>query len=331
MLDPLILLVIVVILALAFDFINGFHDTANAIATSVSTHVLSPRAAIGMSAILNVVGAVSGTAVAKTIGSGIVAPTSVTQVTVIAGLLAAIIWNLITWYYAIPSSSSHAIIGGVIGASLVTAGTGALLWDGILKIFVILIASPVVGFVFSGALMTGLLWLFHRSSPASVANLFRFLQIGSAAFMGFSHGTNDAQKTMGIITLALVSYHGWTTFEVPLWVILLSALAMGLGTAVGGWRIIRTMGTKIVQLRPIHGFAAETSAAIVIETASRLGFPLSTTHVISSTIMGVGASKRLSAVRWGVAWNILAAWIITIPACIGMAFVFAEILHFVIG
>ncbi|MBI2864008.1 MAG: inorganic phosphate transporter [Chloroflexi bacterium] len=334
MLDPLILLVVVVVLlALVFDFINGFHDTANAIATSVSTRVLSPRVAIAMSAVLNVVGAVTGTAVAKAIGKGIVAPNSVTQATVIAALLAAIAWNLITWYYGIPSSSSHAIIGGLIGAAVVTAGVGALDWGGVTKIFIVLVLSPFVGFIFSGALMTALLWLFHRTSPASVANLFRYLQIGSAAFMAFSHGTNDAQKTMGIITMALVSAEFVKAvdgnFAVPLWVIFLSALAMGLGTAVGGWRIIRTMGTKIVQLRPIHGFAAETAAGMVIESASRLGFPLSTTHVISSTIMGVGASKRFSAVRWGVAWNIVIAWVITIPACVGMAFVFAEALHLI--
>lgn len=331
MLDPFILLLVVVLLAVAFDFINGFHDTANAIATSVSTRVLAPRTAIAMSAGLNFLGALSGTAVAQTIGKGIISPISVTQVTVVAALMGAIIWNLITWYYGIPSSSSHALIGGLIGAAVVTAGVETLMWDGIIKIFLVLILSPVIGFAISGALMTSLLWIFFRSTPASVANLFRYLQIGSAAFMAFSHGTNDAQKTMGIITMALASYFSWTHFDVPVWVIILSATAMGFGTAVGGWRIIKTMGTKIVQLRPIHGFAAETAAATVIEVASHLGFPLSTTHVISSTIMGVGASKRFSAVRWGVAWNIVAAWGITIPACAGMAFIFAEILHFVLG
>ncbi|MDI6801139.1 MAG: inorganic phosphate transporter [Thermodesulfovibrionales bacterium] len=309
------LLVCVIALAIIFDFINGFHDTANAIATSVSTRVLSPKVAVIMAAVLNFAGALAGTAVAKTVGAGLVDAASVTQITVMSALLSAIIWDLITWYFGLPTSSSHAILSSLVGAAIATSGTGVLISKGIYKVFIGLIFSPVVGLALGFLLMMILMWMFKNAAPASVNNIFNRLQVVSAAYMAFSHGNNDAQKTMGIITMALVSYYNLSDFDVPTWVIATCAIAMALGTALGGWRIIKTLGVRLVQLKPIHGFAAETSAATIIELASKIGLPLSTTHVISSTIMGVGASKRLSAVRWGVGGNIVVAWILTIPAC----------------
>ncbi|GAB4537888.1 MAG: inorganic phosphate transporter [Thermodesulfovibrionia bacterium] len=326
--ETFFLLVCVIVFALIFDFINGFHDTANAIATSVSTRVIPPRVAVLMAAILNVLGALSGTAVAKTVGAGLVETYSITPLTVISALLAAIIWDIITWYLGLPTSSSHAILSGIVGAGVATAGTKVIIEKGVIKVILGLFLSPVIGFTLGWGLMITLYWLFRRSSPASLTKVFNKLQILSAAYMAFSHGSNDAQKSMGVITMALVSYYGLKDFHVPLWVILLCAIAMGLGTALGGWRIIKTLGIKLVHLRPIHGFAAETSAATIIEIASRIGLPLSTTHVISSTIMGVGASKRLSAVRWGIGGNIILAWVLTIPACFGIAWVFFHVLKF---
>jgi PiT family inorganic phosphate transporter len=321
------LLICVILLALIFDFINGFHDSANAIATSVSTRVLSPKVAVTMAAILNILGALSGTAVAKTVGAGLVQAFCITQLTVISALVAAIIWDIFTWYLGLPTSSSHAILSGVVGAGVATAGTQVIIGKGVFKVLTGLILSPLLGFALGGLLMLLLYWLFRRSSPSRVSGIFNKLQILSAAYMAFSHGNNDAQKSMGVITMALVSYYGLKDFHVPVWVILLCAFAMGLGTALGGWRIIKTLGVKLVHLRPIHGFAAEASAATVIEIASRIGLPLSTTHVISSTIMGVGASKRLSAVRWGIGGNIILAWILTIPACFGLAWAVYHILR----
>lgn len=315
-------LLLVIILAVAFDFINGFHDTANAIATVVSTRVLTPALAILMAAGLNFAGAISGTAVAKTIGSGIVG-TSVPQEVVVAALIGAIAWNLITWYLGIPSSSSHALIGGLVGGGIAQAGVNQVHWDVLRdKVLIPLIGSPLVGFIAGWLLMNTLLTTFARFRPKFVGRFFRQGQVLSSAFMAFSHGSNDAQKTMGIITLALIASHKIpaSPFEVPLWVISLSAVAMALGTASGGWRIIHTMGTKLVQLTPIHGFAAETTAATIIETASRFGFPLSTTHVISSSILGVGSAKRFKSVRWLVAGGMFQAWIYTIPATAAIAF-----------
>ncbi|OGW53897.1 MAG: inorganic phosphate transporter [Nitrospirae bacterium RBG_13_43_8] len=318
------LLISVIVLGLIFDFINGFHDTANAIATSVSTRVLSPKVAVSMAAILNMVGALSGTAVAKTVGAGLVETSCITQVTVISALLAAITWDLATWYFGLPTSSSHAILSGIVGAAIATAGTGVIIQKGVYKVLAGLIFSPLIGFIMSLLLMAFLLWLFGRSTPTLVGNLFGRLQILSAAYMAFSHGSNDAQKTMGIITMALMSYYKLPEFHIPLWVIAACATAMALGTALGGWRIIKTLGVRLVHLRPIHGFAAETSAATVIEIASRIGLPLSTTHVISSTIMGVGASKRLSAVKWGIGGNIVLAWILTLPVCVVLAWLICK-------
>lgn len=324
--DTYFLLICVIILAVIFDFINGFHDTANAIATSVSTRVLPPKVAVSMAAVLNFAGAMSGTAVAKTVGSGLVDAASITQVTVISALVSAIIWDIITWYIGLPTSSSHAILSSIVGASIATAGVEAIIEKGIYKVLMGLVISPVIGFGLGFGLMLLLIWMFRRFSQSFVNKSFNKLQMLSAAYMAFSHGSNDAQKTMGIITMALVSYHKLSDFHVPIWVIILCAAAMALGTAAGGWRIIKTLGVKLVCLRPINGFAAEASAATLIEVASRIGLPLSTTHVISSTIMGVGASKRLSAVRWGIGGNIILAWILTIPACVILAWAICKAL-----
>jgi len=312
-----LLLIVVLLFAVTFDYINGFHDTANAIATSVSTRALRPSHAILMSATANFIGALTGTAVAKTIASGIATTPSgdAGQIVVAAALVGGIVWDLITWRLGIPSSSSHALIGGLIGASVAAGGVESLQLDGIYtKVLVPLFASPVIGIVGGFIFMVVLLNIFRRAHPRRINDRFRRLQVLSAAYMALSHGSNDAQKTMGIITLALVSAGILAEPTVPLWVIFLSATAMALGTAAGGWRIIRTMGQKVVKLDPVHGFAAETTAATVIFGASALGVPVSTTHVISSAIMGVGSSDRLSAVRWGVAGNIVVAWVLTIPA-----------------
>src|SRR5687768_1376131 len=325
-----VMLVATVALAIFFDYINGFHDTANSIATSVATRALNPRVAILMATAFNFIGAFAGTAVAKTIGSGLVEETTSTQGVIAAALIGAIVWNLLTWYFGLPSSSSHALIGGLFGATLISAGTGAFKIQGILeKVLFPMVASPLIGFLAAFALIITLFWVFFRAPRRPMATAFRRLQIVSAGFMAFSHGSNDAQKTMGIITLALFSGGLLSTVEVPWWVIVVAATAISLGTAVGGWRIMHTMGHRVVKLEPVHGFAAETTAATVIITAAHFGMPVSTTHVISSAIMGVGASGGVRKVRWGVARNILVAWIITIPAAGGVAALSWFILHFV--
>lgn len=314
----LTILILMVVLALAFDFINGFHDTANAIATSVATRALSPGQAVSMAAVLNVAGALTGTAVASTVGKGIINPELASQALVSAALISAIFWDLITWWFGIPSSSSHALLFSIVGAAAAAHGSEAIEVDGVTKMLQGIVYSPLLGFAGAFLILFGLLWMVARKRPNRINRIFGRLQLGSAAFMAFSHGNNDAQKSMGAITLALASYYGWSgdEWDIPLWVILAAAGVMGAGTAAGGWRIVRTMGLKVVELRPIDGFAAETAAAVVIETASRLGIPVSTTHVISSAIMGVGATRRASAVRWGVAGRIVAVWVVTIPACI---------------
>jgi PiT family inorganic phosphate transporter len=324
-----LLLVLVVILAVGFDYINGFHDTANAIATSVSTRALRPSHAILMSAAANFVGALSGTAVAKFIASGIATtPTGDDgQIVIAAALLGAITWNLITWRLGIPSSSSHALIGGLMGAAIASLGLASLNGPGIYdKVIFPLVASPVLGVLVGFGLMVLLLNIFRRAHPKRINDRFRRLQLLSAAYMAFSHGSNDGQKTMGIITLALVAGGVIAEPVVPLWVILLAASAISLGTAAGGWRIIKTMGQRVVKLDPVHGFAAETTAATIIIGASHFGMPVSTTHVISSAIIGVGSSDRFSAVRWGVAGNILIAWVLTIPASGAVAWLAWELL-----
>jgi PiT family inorganic phosphate transporter len=308
-------LVVVLLLAVIFDYINGFHDTANAIATSVATRALRPQHAILMAAAFNFIGAFAGTAVAKTIGAGLVNEATTSQTIVVAALLGAIAWNLLTWRLGIPSSSSHALIGGLLGATILAAGTGAVKWDGVVgKVLVPLVSSPVLGFIIAFFLMIALYWIFRRASRRPMTRGFRRLQVLSAGYMAFSHGSNDAQKTMGIVTLALFSAGVIPTVDVPVWVIVGAASAISLGTAVGGWRIMRTMGHRVVELEPIHGFAAETTAATVLLATAHFGMPVSTTHVISSAIMGVGSSKGPRGVRWGVARTILIAWVVTLPA-----------------
>ncbi len=329
-----LLLLAVFALAVAFDYVNGFHDTANAIATSVSTHALRPYQAILMSATANFLGALTGTAVAKTIAAGIATTPGgdAGQIIVMAALVGGITWNLVTWRAGIPSSSSHALIGGLIGATIAASGTGALNVDGIVgKVLVPLVVSPVLGIGIGFGLMVLLLNVFRRSHPRRINERFRRLQVISAAYMAFAHGSNDAQKTMGIMTLALVSAGILAEPVVPIWIILLAASAISLGTAAGGWRIIRTMGQRVVKLDPVHGFAAETTAATIILGASQFGIPVSTTHVISTAIMGVGASDRFSAVRWGVAGDIVIAWILTLPASGAVAWIAWEVLRRVLG
>ena len=335
----------VVLVAIIFEYINGFHDAANAIATVVSTKVLTPRQAIAMAAVFNLTGALLGGAVASTIGKGLVETSAITMNTVLSALIGAIIWNLLTWWLGLPSSSSHALIGGLCGAGLATAqGDWSVLkwytglWP---KVVLPMLTSPLLGFVIGGLLMIFLMVVLRSFTPHFVNKFFGKAQLVSAAWMANSHGTNDAQKTMGIITLALVTATNsggfahlpdWLGFlrtptfgAVPLWVKVLCALTMAAGTAAGGWRIIRTMGHKMVKLQPVHGFAAETTAALIIQMASHWGIPLSTTHVISTSIMGVGAAKRFSGVKWSVVERIVWAWVFTLPATFALSYALVQI------
>jgi inorganic phosphate transporter, PiT family len=308
-------IVVVIVVALGFDYTNGFHDAANAIATSVSTRALTPRVALAMAAVMNLVGAFLGTEVASTVGSGIIdAPQGLPGLAVVlAALIGAIAWNLVTWWFGMPSSSSHALIGGLVGAALASAG--AVQWAGVVeKVLVPMVLSPLVGFTLAAIVMTGLLWVFRRRSPSRLNRGFRYAQTVSAAAMALGHGLQDAQKTMGVIVLALVvgGYH--EGFEIPWWVVVLAAGALSAGTYAGGWRIMRTLGRRIIALDPPRGFAAEiTASAVLYTTAFAFAAPISTTQTITSSILGAGATKRLSAVRWGVAGNILVAWVLTIP------------------
>ncbi len=317
---------LVILAALAFDYINGFHDTANAIATCISTRALSIRSAIAMAATLNFAGAMISTKVAGTIGKEITDVSHITQMVILAGVGGAIIWDLITWYYGLPSSSSHAIIGGIMGAVIAHDGVSALHWGGLRKIILALLISPVIGTVIGFAIMLMIMWLFHAKAPPNLNRGFRKLQVVSAAFMAFSHGTADAQKSMGVITMALVSYGTLQTFVVPVWVKMACAMAMAFGTAAGGWRIIKTVGHDFVKLTPVNGFVVETASAGVILGASALGLPTSTTHVITSTILGVGLTKRLTAVNWKIAYRIVIAWVLTIPASGLVSFLAYDIL-----
>jgi phosphate/sulfate permease len=314
-------LIIIILVALAFDYTNGFHDSANAIATTVSTKALTPRAALALAAVMNVVGAVVSTKVAATVGAGIIATPvgSDGLIVVFSALLGAIAWNLLTWYFGLPSSSSHALIGGLVGAAIAASQT--VQWSGVVdKVVVPMVLSPLIGFALAYLAMVGLLWAFRRAQPARANRGFRHAQIGSAALMAFGHGTQDAQKTMGVITLALVTSGHLASFQVPLWVILASAAAISAGTYSGGWRIMRTMGRRIIHLTPADGVAAQTVAStVMLGTAYVYAVPVSTTHVITSSVMGVGATRRLSAVRWGVARSIGAAWVLTIPAAAAVA------------
>ncbi|HSE82731.1 MAG TPA: inorganic phosphate transporter [Gaiellaceae bacterium] len=310
-------LVAVVATALFFDFTNGFHDTANSIATSVSTRALSPRLAVLTAAILNVAGAFVSFEVAATVATGIVNPEVVTLDVVLAGLVGAITWNLITWYLGLPSSSSHALIGGMVGSAIAASGFAVVEWEGLVeKVAVPSLVAPLLGIVGGAAIMVLLMWIVRRRSPGPVNRVFRRLQLVSGGFVAFTHGTNDAQKTMGVIALALVaSGHLGADFDrPPFWVIVSAALAMGLGTYAGGWRIIKTLGTRIAKLDPPRGFAAQTACASILWTTAHYGLPVSTTHTISGSVLGAGATRRLNAVRWGVAGNILVAWVLTLPA-----------------
>lgn len=315
------MVVVIVVVALIFDFVNGFHDAANSVATIVSTRVLSPRYAVMWAAFFNFAAAFGfGVSVAKTIGKGVVQPTVVNEQVILCGLLGAIAWNLITWYMGLPSSSSHALIGGLAGAAVLKGGFSALIPEGLEKIALFMVLSPLIGWVLGLLLMLVMLWSFRNSSPHKVGVYFRKLQLVSAAIYSFGHGTNDAQKTMGIIALVLfTSGRLGPEFYIPTWVIFAAYTAIALGTLSGGWRIVKTMGMKITKLQPIGGFCAETAAAISLIGASVAGIPVSTTHTITGGIIGVGTTQRFSAVRWGVAREVIIAWVLTIPCSAGIA------------
>lgn len=325
----LIITVIIVVLALSFDFINGFHDTANAIATAVSTKALKPRHAILMAAIMNFVGAMTFTGVAKTITKDIVDPFTLDNgsVVIMAALISAIAWNLVTWYYGIPSSSSHAIIGSIAGAAIAAAGFGAIHFEGFMKIIFALLFSPVIAFVVGYTVYSIFKVVFKNNNLTKTNKRFRYLQIGTAALQAYSHGTNDAQKAMGIITLALIANGFVTSTDIPFWVQVSCATAMGLGTSVGGWRIIKTVGGNIMKIRPINGVAADVSSAAIIFGATFIHLPVSTTHVISSAIMGVGASHRVKGVKWTTAQRMIITWVITMPIAATLAGVIYLILN----
>jgi inorganic phosphate transporter, PiT family len=311
----LTLVIIIIFIALIFDFLNGFHDSANSIATIVSTRVLTPRKAVMWAAFFNLAAAfLFDVHVAKTIGKGLVDLKSVDEFVILAALVGAITWNLITWFYGIPSSSSHALMGGYAGAAVMRAGFGCILYAGWIKTLIFIVVAPVMGMLMGFLLMVAVLWIFHKRSATNVNHAFRKLQLVSAAAYSLGHGTNDAQKTMGIITGLLVTAGVLKVFEVPYWVILMSYFSIAMGTLFGGWRIVKTMGQKITKLKPVHGFCAETSGAITLLVTAWFGIAVSTTHTISGAIMGVGATQRASAVRWGLAGNIIIAWILTIPA-----------------
>jgi len=323
----LTLLVVTVVAALAFDFTNGFHDTANAVATSVSTRALSPRIAVLIAAVANLAGAFATTAVAKTVGSGIIDSGLATEKTVLAAVLGAIVWNLLTWRLGLPSSSSHALIGGLIGAALAQSGVSGVQWHGVAhKVVIPAIWAPTIAFAAAFALLVAIFWLFKWLTPGLANRSFRLGQLGTGTWVAFTHGANDAQKTMGVIALALYSEGKIDTFYIPDWVKISAGLAIAAGTYSGGWRIMRTLGQRVYQLEPPSGFAAQATAGTVIWASTKAGYPLSTTHVVSGAVMGAGATKRLSAVRWGVAGNIVTAWVLTIPA----AAIVSALVYFVI-
>jgi PiT family inorganic phosphate transporter len=315
-----VLLVVVIVVALGFDFTNGFHDTANAVATSVSTRALTPRLAVLVASVANLAGAFATTAVAKTIGKDIVASDLINTRTILAALLGAIVWNLLTWWFGLPSSSSHALIGGLVGAALAQSGEKGVLWHGLAhKIVIPALVAPVLAFAAAFALLVVIYWVFRRLTRGVANRGFRLGQLASGTFVAFTHGANDAQKTMGVIALALFANGDLDTFEIPVWVKIAAGLAIAAGTYVGGWRIMRTLGQRLYKMEPENGFAAQTASGAVIWAATKYGYPLSTTHVISGAVLGAGATQRLSAVRWGVAGNIVVAWILTIPAAAAVA------------
>ena len=309
------LLIVVIAIGLAFDFTNGFHDTANYVATWVGTRAMSPRAAVLVSAVANLAGAFVTTAVAKTVGKGLIDTNLVTNQVLLAALLGAIAWNLMTWWLGLPSSSTHALVGGLCGAALVQAGTKGVLWHGLWeKVIIPAAASPLIGFAGAFVLVVLIYRLFFRASPGMANRGFRYGQLASGTWVAFTHGANDAQKTMGVIALALYTHGSISTFYIPTWVKVVAALTIGAGTYVGGWRIIRTLGQRIYKMAPEHGFAAQIAAGSTLYLGTHYGFPISTTHVVTGSVMGAGATRRLSAVRWGVAGNIVFAWLLTIPA-----------------
>lgn len=328
------LLVLVVVLAIGFGFTNGRNDAANAIATVIGTRVLSPRSAVILASLFNFAGAATGLEVARTLGKGILVPEAISYLTVVAALASVITWTSLATHYGLPVSLTHGFIAGLAAAGMATVGSGAVVWNVMGRVLSAVVSAPVLGFIGGFALMVCLFWVFRRSVPEKIRGTFSNLQILSSAFVAYSHGKNDGQMPIGVITMALVIFYNdaslWERLSLfnseTWWIIAISALAISSGMAIGGWRVIRTLGLRVTTLRPIHGFAAQTSAAAVIEVASHFGIPVSTTHCISSSIMGVGATKRLSAVRWGIARNIIAAWIITFPICGGLGYLFAWLL-----
>jgi len=325
-------LIIIIIFAVGFGLVNGFNDAANAIAAAIGTRSLSPRNAVIMAAILNCVGAATGLAVARTIGKGILIPEAITYLTVLAGLAAVIVWGSLATYWGLPVSITHGFVSGLAAAGAATVGIEAIQWGVMQRVLSSVVAAPVLGFIGGFVFMVILFWVFRQSAPAWMRIFFSRLQWLTTAFLAYSHGKNDGQMPIGVITMALVIYTGQATLwdSVPWWVIGLSALAISSGTAIGGWRVIRTLGMRVTNLQPVHGFAANLSAAGVIEAASHLGIPVSTTHCASSAIMGVGATRRFSAVRWGVAGNIVMAWILTFPICGGLGYLFGWLLKMVL-
>jgi PiT family inorganic phosphate transporter len=327
--DPsLWVLIVIIVLALCFGVVNGFNDAANVIATAIGTRALSPRKAVLLASVFNLAGAATGTAVARTIGKGILVPEAISYQTMIAALVAVIIWTILATYQGLPVSLTHGFIAAMAAAGMAAVGTGAVDWRILGRVLSAVVTAPVLGFIGGFLFMIALLWLFRKSIPARMRTVFGNLQLLSSAFMAYSHGKNDGQMPIGIITMAFVLYTGQTEIwgNIPWWIIILSALAISSGMAVGGWRVIKTLGMRVTILRPVHGFAAQTAAASVIEAASHFGIPVSTTHCISSSVMGVGSTRRLSAVRWGVAGNIVTAWIITFPICGGLGYLFSWLL-----
>ena len=310
-----VLLIVVILTALGFDFTNGFHDTANAVATSVSTRALTPRMAVGIAALANLAGAFVTTAVAKTVGQGIIDTGLATQQTVLAALIGAIAWNLLTWWFGLPSSSSHALFGGLIGAAFAQSGTSGVEWHGLIsKVAIPAVAAPALGFLAAFGLLLAIYWIFRSMTPGIANRSFRVGQLASGTWFAFTHGANDAQKTMGVIALALFAHGTIDEFFIPFWVKVAAGVAIAAGTYVGGWRIMRTLGQRVFSMEPASGFAAQAAGGTVIYAATHFGLPVSTTHTISGSVMGAGATRRLSAVRWGVAGNIVMAWVLTIPA-----------------
>jgi PiT family inorganic phosphate transporter len=324
--EPFALLILVIAAAIGFGIANGFNDAANAIATVIGTRTLSPRAAVGIAAVFNFLGAATGTAVALTIGKGIIAPGALSMDIVLAGTGAIIIWAIAATRYGMPISLTHGLVAGLVGAGIATSGSEIIVWRVLTRVVSAVGIAPLLGFVGGFLLMVAILWLFRKSAPEKVRGLFNYLHVLSASFLAYSHGKNDGQMPIALISMALMVYYGYGEFQIPFWVIIASAGSISLGTAIGGWRVIQTLGLKVTTLRPAQGFAANAAAATVIEVASHLGIPVSTTHCISTAIMGVGATRRLSAVRWGIARNIVLTWILTFPACGILGWIIASFL-----